>query len=184
MSRGVDPPPLGASFLVANATQGSCPFLPVVQEFHRPCHPLPPAATRRPDPVGFEATSLSQHSWAPSSGGYPHPDLAYDRGSTRGYLQPIPYGGASYHPFNPVNRGGQGHHVSMDGGGTPFPVLHLGHHGWVAFASFNCQILSAGVPSYVYGGAAFLGTMALGGLPICLHWWRLCLGLPLCRCIL
>jgi hypothetical protein len=30
----------------------------------------------------------------------------------------------------------------------------------------------------------FPGTMALGGLPMRLHWWRLCLGLPLCHCIL
>ncbi len=150
---------------MANATQGSCPFLPAVQEFHCPCHPPPPAASRCPDPVSFEAASLSQHSWAPSSGGYPHPNLASYRGSTRGYLQPTPSGGASYHPFTPVNRGGQGHHVSMDGGGTTFPVPHSGHHGGVAFASFNCQIPSAGVPSYVYGNAAVPGHHGLGGSP-------------------
>ncbi len=169
---------------MANATQGSCPFLPVVQEFRRPCHPPPPAASRRPDPVGFEAASLSQHSRAPSSGGYPHPNLAYDRGSTRGYPQPIPYGGTSYHPFTPANHGGQGHHILMDGGGTPFPDPHLGHHGGVSFASFNCQIPSAGVPSYVYSGAAVSGHHGLGGLPMRLHRWRLCLGLPLCRWVL
>jgi hypothetical protein len=164
-SRGVDPPPLEASFLVANATQGFHPLLPVVQEFHCPCHPPPPAASRCPDPVGFEAASLSQHSWAPSSRGYPHPNLAYDCGSTRGYPQPIPYGGALYHPFTPVNGRGQGHHVLMDGGETPFPVPHLGHHGGVGFASFNHQIPSAGVPSSIYGGAAVPRHHGLGGSP-------------------
>jgi hypothetical protein len=183
-SRGLNPPPLEASFLMAHATQGSCPFLPVVHEFTCPCHPPPPAASRHPDPVGVEAASLSQHSRAPSSEGYPHPNLAYDCGFTRGYPQPIPYGGASYYPFTTVDCGGQGHHVSMDGGGTPFPVPHLGHHGGVTFASFNCQIPSAGVPSYVTAVQLIPGTMALGGIPMRLHWWCLCLGLPLCRCIL
>jgi hypothetical protein len=164
-SWGINPLPLGASFLVANATQGSCPFLPVVQELCCPHHPPPPAASRHPDPVGFEAASLSQHSSAPSSGRYPHPSLAYNCGSTRGYPQPIPYVGASYHPFTPVNRGGQGHHVLMDGGGTPFPVPHSGHHGGVPFASFNCQIPSAGVPSYIYGSVAVPGHHGLGGSP-------------------
>jgi hypothetical protein len=147
MSRGIEPPPLRASFLVANATQGSCPFLLVVHKFTRPHHPPPPPASWHPDPVGFEAASLSQHSWAPSSGGYPYPDLTYNCGPTRGYLQPIPYGEASYHPFTTVNCGGQGNQVLMDWGGTPFPVPHSDHHGAFAFASFNCQIPSAGVPS-------------------------------------
>ncbi len=53
----------------------------------------------------------------------------------------------------------------MDGGGTPFPVSHSGHHGGVTFASFNCQIPSAGVPSYVYGGAAVPRHHGLEGSP-------------------
>jgi hypothetical protein len=113
-SRGVDPPPVSLPASLANATQGSCLSLTFVQELGRSCRPPPPAASRRPvDPVGINAESLSS--------GFSHPDLEYDRSGSRGFPHPIPYG--AYHPFTPINRGGHGCQVSINGGYSLWSLL-------------------------------------------------------------
>jgi hypothetical protein len=179
-SWGGDPPPVGLPSSLANATHGSCSTLPVIPEFGCSCHPPPPTASRRPDLVGVNAKSLSSHARVPSSGGYSHPDSS----STRGFPHPIPYGGVSYHPFTPFNCGGHKHHIPFNGGDIPFPVPHSVQHGgelllhWVVTFHRLASLLSS------LAEQLSLGTTALGGIPMRLHWWRLPLVLRVCRCVL
>jgi hypothetical protein len=168
-SRGGDPPPVGLPSSLANATHGSCSTLPVVPEFGRSCHPPPPTASRRPDPVGANAKSLSSRARVPSSGEYSHPDHS----STRGFPHPIPYGGVSYHPFTPCNHGGHKRHIPFNGEDIPFPVPHSIQHGgelllhWVVTSHWLAPLLLSLVEQLS------LGTTALGGIPMRLHWWHL-----------
>ncbi len=119
----------------------------------------PPTASRHPDPTGIDAESLSSRARVPSSGGYSHPD----RSSTRGFPHPIPYEGVSYYPFTPFNCGGHKCHVPFNGGDIPFPVPHSIQHGGGTFTSLGRRVPSAGVPSFVFGGAAVPGDHGLGG---------------------
>jgi hypothetical protein len=48
-------------------------------------------------------------------------------------------------------------------GGIPFPVPHSIHHGGVTFDSLGRHLLSAGEPSFVFGGANVPGAQGLGG---------------------
>ncbi len=105
------------------------------------------------DPVGVNAESLSS--------GFSHPDLEYNHSGSRGFPHPIPYG--AYHPFTPINCGGHGCQVSINGGGIPFPVLHSIHHGGVTLNLLGCHVPSAGVPPFVFGGANVPGAQGLGG---------------------
>jgi hypothetical protein len=146
---------------LANATHGSCSTLPVVPEFGCSCHPPPPTASRHPDPAGVNAKSLSSHARVPSSGGYSHPDHS----SNRGFPHPIPYGGVSYHPLTAFNCGGHESHVLFNWGDIPFPVPHSVQHGEGTFTSLGHHVPLAGVPSFVFGGAAVPGDHGLGGYP-------------------
>jgi hypothetical protein len=169
---------------MVNATLGSCSTLPVVRDFGCSCHPPPSTASRRSDPIGVDAKSLSPHARVPSTGGYLHPDLNYNRPSSRGFSHPIPYGGVPYHPLTHIICGGIGCPVPLNGGGIPFLVPHSVQHGgslllrWVVtFHWLVCLPLSLAVQ-------LSLGTTALGGIPMRLHWWRLPSVLRVCRCIL
>jgi hypothetical protein len=163
-SQGIDPPPVSLPASLANATQGSCLSLPVVQELGHSCRPPPPAASRHPvDPVFIDAKSLSSV--------FSHPDLKYDRFGSRGFPHPIPYG--AYHPFTPIYCGGNGHQISINGGGIPFPVPHSIHHGGVTFDSLRCHFLLLGCLPSSMAGRMSLGPKALGSIPMHLHQWHL-----------